>query len=105
MPEIAIIFIGIVVGLCVIGLSVNGIVQKVFDFKRDQNRVLHGEKTAPANDLADRTDMIEDRLQVLERLATDRGSLLADEIDALRANTPALAQHSAKENGLSLIHI
>lgn len=33
----------------------------------------------------------EDRLRVLERLATDRGTLLSDEIEALRAETPALS--------------
>ena len=32
----------------------------------------------------ERVGMIEDRLAVLERIATDRGQLLSDEIDALR---------------------
>jgi len=35
--------------------------------------------------------MIENRLRVLERIATDRGSVLADEIEALRRDLPALA--------------
>ncbi len=41
--------------------------------------------------------MIEDRLRVLERIATDRGSLLADEIEALRRDLPASAAGQNKE--------
>jgi hypothetical protein len=37
---------------------------------------------APQND--DRTDLLEDRVRVLERIATDRGQDIAHQIEALR---------------------
>jgi hypothetical protein len=41
--------------------------------------------------------MIEERLQVLERIATDRGNLLADEIEALRAGAVTFAPVRRKD--------
>ena len=86
MGELVVIFMSIIVMLVVIGLSVNGIVQKVLDHKRAMREGGTSDAASQARigEIADRTLMIEDRLQVLERLATDRGTLLADEIDALR---------------------
>ena len=88
MPEIAIIFAGIIIGLIVIGISVNALVGQVLDFKKSQSGtgILHGGQSADVQALNDRTDMIEDRLRVLERIATDRGHLLAEEIEALRSD-------------------
>ena len=76
----------------IIGGSVNGVVQKVLEHRRELAG-MEGNRTSslPSTGLADRTDMIEDRLRVLERLATDRGQLLSDEIDALRESQPALS--------------
>lgn len=84
--DLLIIFPGVIVMLIVIGLSVNGIVSQVLSYKREKDTIQAGETQASVkgNELADRTAMIEDRLAVLERIATDRRSLLADEIDALR---------------------
>lgn len=69
----------------IIGISINGIVAKVLDYKRSKAGMTAAAHPAPhAAQVSDRTDLIEDRLRVLERLATDRGALLADEIEALR---------------------
>ena len=88
MPELVIIFTGIILLAVVLGISVNAIVSKVLAHKRwEREHSLIGSKSAAhASGIADRTDLIEDRLRVLERLATDRGSLLSDEIEALREN-------------------
>jgi hypothetical protein len=48
-------------------------------------------------EIAERQQLIEDRLRVLERIVTDRGSLLADEIEALRRELPASAEALNKE--------
>nr|WP_298929559.1 hypothetical protein [uncultured Erythrobacter sp.] len=98
MPDLAIIFSGIIVGLIVIGVSINGIVGKVLDYKRSQNGNAPATlaATGQVSEIADRTDMIEDRVRVLERLATDRGQLLSDEIDALRDR--AITQDRSSEN-------
>lgn len=69
----------------IIGISINGIVAKVLDYKRSKAGMIAAAQPSPyAAQVSDRTDLIEDRLRVLERLATDRGALLADEIEALR---------------------
>ena len=73
----------LVTGISFIGI--NGIVAKVLDYKRSKAGMIAAAQPAPyAAQVSDRTDLIEDRLRVLERLATDRGALLADEIEALR---------------------
>ncbi|MDJ0642978.1 MAG: hypothetical protein QNJ15_09180 [Erythrobacter sp.] len=87
MPEIAIIFSSIIVMLIIIGISVNSIVAKVLEHKRSLRSGNPGLPDAQTNELSARTDMIEDRLRVLERIATDRGQLLSDEIEQLRIDT------------------
>lgn len=89
-PDLILIFGFIVSISAVFGISVNSIVKKVHAQKRWEmeraDRPNGGKHTVSS----DRVGMIEDRLAVLERLATDRGQLLADEIEALRIeNRPA----------------
>ncbi|MFU7528399.1 hypothetical protein [Qipengyuania sp. ASV99] len=87
----------------IIGGSVNAIVQKVLDYKRSTAGIAHSSDPAShaglphTNLIADRTDMIEDRLRVLERLATDRGAMLADEIEALRTERTLASNARDKE--------
>ena len=76
----------LVTGISFIGI--NGIVAKVLDYKREQRAHLAG-ASPRSGEIIDRTEMVEDRLRVLERLATDRGALLADEIEALRDDRAA----------------
>ena len=84
--DLVLIFMFVLLMTTVIGLTINGIVGKVLDYKRDQAGIprpgMPMRKVENVSD--DRTELIEDRLQVLERLATDRGALLSDEIEALR---------------------
>ncbi len=86
--ELVIILPGVIMILAVIGYFVNGVVQKVLDYKRDQNGLRGKQYTSQVSEIGERTEMIEDRLRVLERIATDRGQLLSDEIDALRSSIP-----------------
>ena len=86
MGEMVLIAMTIVAIVLITGLTLNGIVDKVMQGKR-----LRHDARPPADphspgvrEIAERQQMIEDRLRVLERIATDRGSLLADEIEALR---------------------
>ncbi|MEM1052760.1 MAG: hypothetical protein AAGI28_11760 [Pseudomonadota bacterium] len=84
--DLVLIFLFILLMTTIIGLTINGIVSKVLNYKRDKAGIPRfGAPTKKAdNGLDDRTGLMEDRLQVLERLATDRGTLLSDEIEALR---------------------
>jgi hypothetical protein len=82
-PDFLLVVIMIITITGISFIGINAIVAKVLDYKREQRAHLAGGNPR-SGEIADRTDLIEDRLRVLERLATDRGALLADEIEALR---------------------
>ncbi len=84
MPEAAIIAFTLIAMAIVIGMTINAIVGKVIDGKRLRYEGKAGGHGPELREVLERQQMIEDRLRVLERIATDRGSLLADEIEALR---------------------
>lgn len=94
--ELTIIFAASIIMLIIIGLSVNGIVGKVLDYKKSQANLGRGDNSGATKAIAERTDMIEDRLAVLERIATDRGQLLSDEIEQLRVSGDARSQDTEK---------
>jgi hypothetical protein len=84
MGEIVVIAMMVVAIVLITGMSINGIVDKVMQHKRLRNEATSGNSGPEVREIAERQQMIEDRLRVLERIATDRGTLLADEIEALR---------------------
>jgi Na+/H+ antiporter NhaB len=84
MGEMVIIAMTIVAIVLIAGVSLNGIVDKVMSAKRLRHEAKSDMVPQDVRMIAERQQMIEDRLRVLERIATDRGSLLADEIEALR---------------------
>ncbi|MEM9501028.1 MAG: hypothetical protein AAF941_04205 [Pseudomonadota bacterium] len=87
--DLVIILGAVIVMLIVVGVSINGIVAKVFDHENAAAGGVDGSLDRRTQDIAARTDMIEDRLAVLERIATDRGQLLTDEIEQLRVEAKA----------------
>ena len=96
--DLVLIFSFVVVITTIAGIAINRIVSKVYAHQRWEKEQDHANSGTPVNQLAERTDLIEDRLRVLERLATDRGVTLADEIEALRderadAGVPLPTQH------------
>lgn len=93
MGEMVLIAMTIVAIVLITGMTLNGIVDKVMQGKRPRHdaRPPAESHTPGVREIAERQQMIEDRLRVLERIATDRGSLLADEIEALRRDTLPLA--------------
>lgn len=94
--DLLLIAIMVITVVAIVGGSVNGIVSKVLDYKKSQDLRQWAPGEAPASDLADRTEMIEDRLRVLERIATDRGQLLSDEIEALRGSAAEATNKEAQ---------
>ncbi|WP_017666475.1 hypothetical protein [Porphyrobacter sp. AAP82] len=90
MGEMVVIAMMVVAIVLIAGVSINGIVDKVMQHKRLRYEAEGAPAGSDIREIAERQQAIEDRLRVLERIATDRGSLLADEIEALRAQTPAL---------------
>ncbi|TAD76000.1 MAG: hypothetical protein EAY70_10015 [Sphingomonadales bacterium] len=97
MGEQIVIAMTIIAIFLIAGVSLNGIVDKVMQGKRLSYEAKAGPQTRDIREIVERQQMIEDRLQVLERIATDRGSLLADEIEALRRETLAVS-HAKREN-------
>ena len=96
--DLLIIFPAIIVMLAIIGMSVNGIISKATAYYLEKDARARGSEANSSNSrlLSERTEMIEERLAVLERLATDKGTLLSDEIEALRLD---VAERREKENG------
>ncbi len=87
-----------IVAMCLIaGMTLNGIVGKVVDARRLRHEGRPATDGTEVRAIAERQAAIEDRLRVLERIATDRGSLLADEIESLRRETAALPQATRRD--------
>jgi hypothetical protein len=91
MGEQIIIAMTIIAMAVIIGMTLNGLAEKVMEAKRLRYTAKADPQSPDIRAVADRQQLIEDRLRVLERIATDRGSLLADEIEALRRETLSLA--------------
>jgi len=92
MDEMVVIAMTIVAIVLIAGMSINGIVDKVMEGRRLRYLAKEGEDGQAVREIAERQQMIEDRLRVLERIATDRGSPLSDEIEALRSDTLAITK-------------
>ena len=86
--DLVLIFSFVIIITVITGVIINGVVQKVLDYKRSKNAAPPLENGAEIANVLERTAHIEDRLKVLERIATDpeerRGSELAQEIEQLR---------------------
>lgn len=92
--DLVLIFGFILTALVVIGFTINGIVSKVLAHKRE----MHELKRRPHDSAsAKNSELIEKRLRVLERIATDRKPDLASQIEQLR-EMPSAPQARAKES-------
>lgn len=92
--DLVLIFGFIIVVTTILGISINAVVSKILAHKRWERQDKRDSNAANSagTTIAERTEIIEDRLRVLERLATDRGQLLADEIEALRDERAAASR-------------
>jgi hypothetical protein len=89
MSDVMIVFASLIVMLIIIAVGVNALVSKAMAHSRwkTERKGNSSDASVRIADIAERTDLIEDRLRVLERITTDRGSLLAAEIEGLRIET------------------
>jgi len=78
--DVDLVIAGIIIVLIIatIGATINGVVQKVLDYKRDKNRLALAAEQAGNPEIAA-------RLSALESFANDRGAMLSD-----KHNTPEL---------------
>lgn len=92
--DLVLIFGFILTALVVIGLTANGIVSKVLAHKKEMSELnQRSDEIASSKS----SDLIEERLRVLERIATDRKPDLASQIEQLR-EIPSAPQARAKES-------
>ena len=95
-----IMFFMIVVGLPVI-LGVGGdMFKRWLKHKERMAEALNAQTAEKAAQYAAQTERLEQRVRVLERVITDRGFALADEIESLRA-LPDAGKTSAAERPLN----
>jgi hypothetical protein len=83
-PPVFLAGLFIVFGLGPLSFALSGAAKRWFAYKEQAARIL-GEQTAErAAQYAAKVERLEARMAVLERILTDRGTALADEIDRLR---------------------
>ena len=86
-----------ILGLISIVWILAGVYKRNLDFKERQLELQVRAATARASKPSDRNDLLEERVRVLERIATDRSPDLAVQIEALRSESLASAQFDTKE--------
>jgi hypothetical protein len=88
MPVSVLIFFMIVVGIPIIA----GVGSKMFRdwlaHKRELGQALNAETAERSAQYAAHTERLEQRVRVLERIVTDKGIVVADEIEQLRDRPP-----------------
>ena len=65
-----------------------GVIKRWLDVKERQIQAMSHEAAEKAAQYASQTERLEQRVRVLERIATDRGIDVADEIERLRDQRP-----------------
>jgi hypothetical protein len=91
--------VAMVVGGMVIAVTIMiGTMFKRFMLYKERQLGTTADATAEkAAQYASHVQQLEQRVRVLERIATDKGADLAQQIEDLRADSPALAQFQAEE--------
>jgi hypothetical protein len=88
--------IGLVIALLIAGTS---IVKRWLQFK-ERELALTADRTAEkAAQYASHVEQLEARVRVLERIATDKGADLAQQIEDLRGPPQAISQFRTEERG------
>lgn len=84
MPASLLIFFMIVVGIPVICAISFAAFERLLKHKEKMGQLLASETAEKAAQYAAHTERLEQRVRVLERIVTDRGVDIADEIEKLR---------------------
>ena len=84
MPGSVLLFFLIVVGLPVTLGVLGDVYKRHLKFKERQMELLGNEVAEKAAQYAAHSERLEQRVRVLERIVTDKGIVVADEIDRLR---------------------
>jgi septation ring formation regulator EzrA len=88
MPTSLLIFFMIIVGIPVIGGIGYAAFERWLKHKEKMTAALNAQTAEKAAQYAAHTERLEQRVRVLERIATDKGMDLSDEIERLRDERP-----------------
>jgi hypothetical protein len=88
MPTSVLFFFMIVVGIPVIGGIGAGMFKQWLNHKEKMTTALNAQTAEKAAQYAAHTERLEQRVRVLERIVTDKGLALSDEIERLRDERP-----------------
>lgn len=80
--------VGSIIMIAIVVIGTTTIVNRVLTFKERQLRIMAESTARQAAEFAAKSERVEQRLRVLERIATDRGADLATQIEDLRDAEP-----------------
>lgn len=81
---VVVIMLSVIVVVAIMAGSISGIVRRHMRFKKRELEIMAGSAAEQAAQYAAKAEKLEQRVRVLERIATDRGSDLAQQIEDLR---------------------
>jgi hypothetical protein len=90
------LIVGIAVGLPMIAVTLTEITKRQIAFKERKLELMADRTAEKAAQYAAHVERLEQRMRVLERIATDKGVDLAVQIETLR-EAPALAHNAVEE--------
>ena len=96
-PGETVALVAIVGGLIAVTILVGTIFKRIMSYKEKQLELTADRTAEKAAQYASHVQLLEERVRVLERIATDKGADLAVQIEALRGEqptTPMLAEGS-----------
>jgi hypothetical protein len=98
-PGETIALVAIVGGLIAVTILMGTIFKRIMSYKEKQLMLTADRTAEKAAQYASHVEQLEARVRVLERIATDKGADLAQQIDDLRdAPAPRLAKHEEELN-------
>lgn len=97
-PTGIIIIVTIAVGLPMVAVVIAEIGKRHIAFKERKLELMADKTAERAAQYAAHVERLEQRMRVLERIATDKGVVLADQIESLREQAPSLAAPNEEPN-------
>jgi hypothetical protein len=98
-PGETIALVAIVGGLIAVTIMVGTIFKRIMSYRERQLELTADRTAEKAAQYASHVQLLEERVRVLERIATDKGADLASQIEALRSEpSPRLAKHEEELN-------
>ena len=96
-PGETIALVAIVGGLIAVTILMGTIFKRIMSYKEKQLMLTADRTAEKAAQYARHVEQLEARVRVLERIATDKGADLAQQIEDLRGPPPAAAQFKTEE--------